>query len=67
MVDFTRTRGIVTTESVINVEPGLKEGRYVLQLTVVDQDGNESTPARIQVEIKRDTVIGDPRLVDPIS
>ena len=67
MVDFTRTRRVETTESTIKVDPGLKEGRYVFQLTVIDQDGNESDPARIQVEIKRDIVIADPRLVDPIS
>jgi hypothetical protein len=54
MVDFTRTTRVETGEPVIKVDPGLKEGRYVFQLTVFDQDGNESRPAQIKVEIKRD-------------
>jgi len=66
MVDFTRTKRIETREPAIKVDPGLKEGRYVFQLTVIDQDGNESRPARIQVEVKRGIISVDPRLVDPV-
>lgn len=66
MVDFTRTKRVETTEPAIKVDPGLKEGRYVFQLTVIDQDGNKSRPAQIKVEVKRDLIIIDPRLVDPI-
>lgn len=66
MVDFTRTKHVETEEPVIKVDPGLKEGRYVFQLTVIDQDGNMSRPAQITVVVKRDIVIIDPRLVDPI-
>ncbi len=66
MVDFTRTIRVETEEPVIKVDPGLKEGRYVFQLTVIDQDGNKSRPAQITVVVKRDIVIIDPRLIDPI-
>ena len=67
MVDFTRTKRVETEEPAIKVDAGLKEGRYVFQLTVIDQDGNKSRPAQIKVEIKRDLVIIDPRLIDPIT
>jgi len=67
MADFTRTKRVETEESEIKVDPGLKEGRYVFQLTVIDQDGNTSSPAQIKVEIKRDVIVFDPRLVDPVS
>ena len=66
MVDFTRTKRVETEEPAIKVDPGLKEGRYVFQLTVIDQDGNKSRPAQIKVEVKRDLIVIDPRLVDPI-
>ena len=66
MVDFTRTKRVETEEPLIKVDPGLKEGRYVFQLTVIDQDGNKSRPAQITVVVKRDIVIIDPRLIDPI-
>jgi hypothetical protein len=66
MVDFTRTKRVETEEPAIKVDPGLKEGHYVFQLTVIDQDGNKSRPAQIKVEIKRDLIIIDPRLVDPV-
>lgn len=67
MVDFTRTKRVETEEPAIKVDAGLKEGRYVFQLTVIDQDGNKSRPAQIKVEIKRDLVIIDPRLIDPVT
>ena len=67
MADFTRTKRVETEEPEIRVDPGLKEGRYVFQLTVIDQDGNTSSPAQIKVEIKRDVIVFDPRLVDPVS
>ena len=67
MADFTRTKRVETVEPEIKVDPGLKEGRYVFQLTVIDQDGNTSSPAQIKVEIKRDVIVFDPRLVDPVS
>ena len=66
MVDFTRTKRVESEEPTIKVDPGLKEGRYVFQLTVIDQGGNKSRPAQITVEVKRDLIIIDPRLVDPV-
>jgi hypothetical protein len=67
MVDFTRATRVETDEPVIKVDPGLKEGRYVFQLTVIDQAGNKSRPAQMKVEIKRDVIVFDPRLVDPVT
>ena len=65
MVDFTRTQRIQTDEPQVKVDAGLKEGRYVFQLTVIDRAGNSSKPARINVEVKRSVIVVDPRLVDP--
>lgn len=66
MVDFTRTTQVETEEPTVTVDAGLKEGSYVFQLTVIDKEGNKSKPARINVEVKRNVVVIDPRLVDPI-
>jgi hypothetical protein len=66
MVDFIRTRQVETEEPVVKVDAGLKEGRYTFQLTVIDKEGNRSKAARINVEVRRNVIVVDPRLVDPV-
>jgi len=51
MVDFTRQRRFKTTKASIRVDTGLKVGSYLFQLTVIDEHGNRSQPAKIRVDI----------------
>lgn len=66
MVDFRDKKRFETTKSAIQVDPGLPEGKYLFQLTVVDDQGNRSQPAKLSLQIIRGPVVPDPRLVDPI-
>jgi len=58
MVDFTRNRRVKSSQSSIRVDPGLKLGSYLFQLTVVDEDGNRSQPAKIRVDVVKLRIIG---------
>lgn len=51
MVDFRNKSRVVTTKAAINIDPGLPVGRYVFQLTTIDEAGNKSKPTRIRIEI----------------
>lgn len=59
MVDFRDLKHIETTEAVIKVDARLPVGKYVFQLTVIDEHGNKSNPARVNLKITR-------RFVGPI-
>jgi hypothetical protein len=59
MVDFRSTRGVETTEATIEVDAGLPVGSYIFQLTVIDEHGNKSKPARVNLNITK-------RFVGPI-
>lgn len=67
MVDFNRIKRVETTVPQIKVDAGLPVGNYVFQLTVLDQAGNKSIPVRVNLEVMRESVILDSRLVTPIS
>ena len=67
MADFRDQQKFETREPFIKVDPGLPVGRYRFQLTVVDNDGNRSKAALLNVEIVRGPILPDPRLVDPIT
>ncbi len=58
MVDFRDLKRVETTEAAIKVDAGLPAGKYVFQLTVIDEHGNKSNPARVNLKITR-------RFVDP--
>ncbi len=66
MVNFRDVKRVETKDASIVVDAGLPAGRYVFQLTVIDEVGNQSKLARINVEIVRRLVITDPRLVTPV-
>lgn len=71
MPDFSNTKRVETRDPLISVDPGMPVGRYIFQLTVTDQQGNVSKPAKLGVEIVdgpgiRDPILRDPRLTDPI-
>ena len=53
MVDFRSTRRVKTTGAKTKVDAGLPVGKYVFQLTVIDEHGNKSKPAQINLEIVR--------------
>jgi len=59
MVDFRSTRRVETAKAAIKVDAGLPVGNYVFQLTVIDENGNKSKPARVNLKITR-------RFVGPI-
>ena len=56
MVDFVAKKSITTKEPMLTVDPGLPEGIYTFQLIVVDNSGNQSKPAEIEVTITKPTV-----------
>lgn len=66
MADFNDQKKFETRESFIQVDAGLPQGRYQFLLTVVDDQGNRSQPAKLSVEITRDLILRDLRLVDPV-
>jgi hypothetical protein len=71
MPDFRTTKRLETRDPQIKVDPGLPVGRYIFQLTVTDQQGNVSRPAKLGVEIVerrtiRDPTLRDPRLTEPV-
>jgi hypothetical protein len=71
MPDFSTTKRLETRDPRVSVDPGLPVGRYIFQLTVTDQQGNVSKPAKLGVEIVEQRVILDPtlrdrRLTDPV-
>jgi hypothetical protein len=49
---FQPNKPIVTDEPVVRVENRLAVGRYVFQLVVVDDSGQESAPASMVVEVR---------------
>ena len=67
MVDFRDKKRVETRKAALNVDAGLPVGRYVFQLTVVDEAGNSSAAARIKVEVFNRFVIREPVLLDPVS
>lgn len=67
MVDFRDKKRVETTTAVINVDPGLSVGKYLLQLTVIDEAGNKSRAAAINLEIFKLFIIRDPVVLDPIQ
>jgi hypothetical protein len=66
MADFRDQKKFETRESFIQVDAGLPVGRYLFLLTVVDDQGNSSQPAKLNVEIIDGSILRDPRLVDPV-
>lgn len=52
MVDFIQTRKIETRTPQVEVD-ALPAGRYVFQLVVTDDAGNDSRPARIEIIVDR--------------
>jgi hypothetical protein len=66
MVDFRDKKRLETTKAVINVDPGLPVGKYLLRLTVVDEAGNKSRAAGINLEIFKPFIIRDPVVIDPL-
>jgi hypothetical protein len=52
-VDFRDSESVETTEAVIKVDAGLPAGSYVVKLTVIDENGNKSKPARINLKITK--------------
>jgi hypothetical protein len=66
MPDFRDRQKFKTSEPFIRVDAGLPVGRYQFQLTVVDDQGNSSKPALLNLEIIEGPRLPDPRLVDPI-
>lgn len=61
MADFRHGKVFETTEALLRVDAGLPVGRYVFQLTVIDRDGNQSKPAKLDLEVIRNTTVTDPR------
>ena len=53
MVDFRNLKRVETTKAVIKVDAGLPAGKYIFQLTVIDEHGNKSKPARVNLNITR--------------
>ena len=53
MVDFQNSKRVETTEAIIKVDAGLPAGRYVFQLIVIDESGNKSKPARINLKVTK--------------
>lgn len=66
MVDFRDKKRVESTKAVINVDAGLPVGKYLLQLTVVDEAGNRSRPAGIRLEVFKPFIIRDPVMIDPV-
>lgn len=64
---------ITTREPQVSVEPGLKPGRHLFRLEVVDSAGNRSRPAELVVTVKRaqpvitEPVIRRPIVIDPVT
>jgi hypothetical protein len=52
MVDFIQARKIETRTPQVEVA-ALPAGRYVFQLVVTDDAGNDSRPARIEILVDR--------------
>lgn len=53
MVDFRNKTRVETTVPIIRVDAGLPAGRYIVKLTVIDEGGNKSKPANVNLEITR--------------
>lgn len=67
-MDFRDSKSAETTEAVIKVDAGLPAGSYIVQLTVIDENGNKSKPARINLKItKRFVGPVRPRRRDPLQ
>ena len=64
MVDFTVKKSARTRTPQVIVDAGQAIGTHVFQLTVIDASGNRSKPARIKIEVTRNEVIFDPRIVN---
>lgn len=60
MVDFRSISSVETSQAAIKVDAGLPVGKYIFQLTVIDERGNKSKPVRMKLEITR-------RFVGPIQ
>jgi hypothetical protein len=52
MADFQRTKVVRTKNPTVKVEAGLPPGKYRFQLIVTDNQGNQSRPAELVVEIR---------------
>ncbi|MBX3081432.1 MAG: hypothetical protein KF716_07325 [Anaerolineae bacterium] len=65
MAKFKPGEPIVTEEPFILVDAGLKPGRYVFQLVVVDDEGNESAPDRVQIVVSDRQSVTPTIIVDP--
>lgn len=54
MVKFELRKPIETTAPKIEVDPGLLPGAYRFSLVVIDEEGNESRPDVLTVQIRPD-------------
>ena len=52
MADFRRTKTVTTKNPLVKVEAGLPAGKHRFQLIVTDNQGNQSRPAELVVEIR---------------
>ncbi|GAB4191755.1 MAG: hypothetical protein OHK0022_05650 [Roseiflexaceae bacterium] len=51
MPDFEQEPTVKTSEGAVLVAAGLKPGRYLFELVIVDDEGNPSEPDRQVVEV----------------
>ncbi len=58
MTDFIPGKPVSTEEPVIKVRGGLKPGKYVFRLVVVDDKGIESAPDEVSVVVLERSRIG---------
>ena len=65
MESFRTRNKIRTKKPQLTVAPDLPAGRYQFRLTVVDEQGNRSQPALLNLEIVRGPIL-DPRLRRPL-
>jgi len=66
MANFLNKKRFKTKKSTISVAAGLPAGKYIFQLTVIDNDGNISQPAQLKVEIVRSPIITEPVITGPV-
>lgn len=64
MESFRKQNIIRTEKPKLTVAPDLPTGRYQFRLTVVDERGNRSQPALLNLEIVRGSIL-DLRLPNP--
>lgn len=64
MVKFELRKPIKTKESKIEVDPGLSPGTYQFSLVVIDEEGNESRPDVLTIQIRPDRGRG-PNIAGP--